>query len=1008
MDEEGQENMKRRKQISLMMRVRKATSERGVALIFTLGILGLLTVMALGFASTAMLNRKIADNNANIQGARFLARTGLERVIGGLQAGKNADNIFSKTLKNASGTDSEEYRSADWMWKLDTRLDGYTIFELSDNYNPDTDVSWQYVRDPLSTHSPNKEILGRFAYITAVDKGKLDPSVHFGKSLDASEDVSAGRKGKNEWEINLADGVRDYSVDPDKLRSPLKNATTDTNSPRRWADMSEVFETLGTLTTDQKTSLKNALATKLSPDSEAFWLDMNNNEIKDNEEFFHRFNIGPRSYFAESDTDAASEWDEAKFDNADILFADAKNYSVNIAGNATGEPDTGGIPWLKYWSHSQGDWTAEVMAKQIAANIIQYNRNQDSVTVSDVQDDWAATGTASEPTYAGLGRHPYINEVGASLRITFVLTKEGNDTDGYVYSYTYTPELNCGIELIDIYGLTADEKKDYEVYFYGKYSFDCNAPEGNTSKWTSVATSENAEGDLLVKRVLTDSDWVGYTKDTSFWWTGGGDGESKFEMSSVSGSFKVSAALGDDAVKKLFSVKNVKLYIRKVVLKKKTATGSFNRDFSKLMNDDSNIFVKDAATWTDTEAIQGYQLATEDKTGTRTIHFLRAFETEDPRVNHYPSDWTTVTDAVGNTDVMTEYKGTAGAKNTGVDPSNVTDGDKEKATDPAATAEKTPAISTAYIRHDPMESLWELGAISRAEKWKTLNLKTGKNIGKYTDGANRTGGGTYADGDANILDQVKLTAKTAVYGKLNLNTDNHKLLYALFKGIKNTDGTSPYSFYESFNGKNEFAGFSDHAEDASVDTGCIACLIKELPDFKTRIDFLAGDATSDSDKITAIQNLLVSDTFETDAAQEQVIGKFINLTKADATDIVYVVVLGQSIKEVNAPVIFKNWIGTVNESVTHAPTNSESSSVFKAYRRAGYVRPPRAGETKSKIFMPLSHFPEEQKLKDKISTEMGRYDLGADRITGEAKIIALLFLDKSSSKWKIQRFEYVE
>ena len=72
------------------------------------------------------------------------------------------------------------------------------------------------------------------------------------------------------------------------------------------------------------------------------------------------------------------------------------------------------------------------------------------------------------------------------------------------------------------------------------------------------------------------------------------------------------------------------------------------------------------------------------------------------------------------------------------------------------------------------------------------------------------------------------------------------------------------------------------------------------------------------------------------------------------------------------------------------------------------MRPPRAGETKSKIFMPLSHFPEEQKLKDKISTEMGRYDLGADRITGEAKIIALLFLDKSSSKWKIQRFEYVE
>ena len=34
---------------------------RGVAVIFTLGILGLLTVMALGFASTALLNRLTND-----------------------------------------------------------------------------------------------------------------------------------------------------------------------------------------------------------------------------------------------------------------------------------------------------------------------------------------------------------------------------------------------------------------------------------------------------------------------------------------------------------------------------------------------------------------------------------------------------------------------------------------------------------------------------------------------------------------------------------------------------------------------------------------------------------------------------------------------------------------------------------------------------------------------------------------------------------------------------------
>ena len=40
----------------------KNSNQRGVAVIFTLGILGLLTVMALGFASTALLNRKIAEH----------------------------------------------------------------------------------------------------------------------------------------------------------------------------------------------------------------------------------------------------------------------------------------------------------------------------------------------------------------------------------------------------------------------------------------------------------------------------------------------------------------------------------------------------------------------------------------------------------------------------------------------------------------------------------------------------------------------------------------------------------------------------------------------------------------------------------------------------------------------------------------------------------------------------------------------------------------------------------
>ena len=54
--------------------IRNRKKSRGVAVIFTLGILGLLTVMALGFASTALLNRKIADNTSSADYARHIAK----------------------------------------------------------------------------------------------------------------------------------------------------------------------------------------------------------------------------------------------------------------------------------------------------------------------------------------------------------------------------------------------------------------------------------------------------------------------------------------------------------------------------------------------------------------------------------------------------------------------------------------------------------------------------------------------------------------------------------------------------------------------------------------------------------------------------------------------------------------------------------------------------------------------------------------------------------------------
>ena len=48
-------------------------------------------------------------------------------------------------------------------------------------------------------------------------------------------------------------------------------------------------------------------------------------------------------------------------------------------------------------------------------------------------------------------------------------------------------------------------------------------------------------------------------------------------------------------------------------------------------------------------------------------------------------------------------------------------------------------------------------------------------------------------------------------------------------------------------------------------------------------------------------------------------------------------------------------------------------------------------------------------LEDEITgVKKGQYDLGADKISAESKIVMTLCFDPWTKKWKIKRFEYVE
>ena len=84
-----------------------------------------------------------------------------------------------------------------------------------------------------------------------------------------------------------------------------------------------------------------------------------------------------------------------------------------------------------------------------------------------------------------------------------------------------------------------------------------------------------------------------------------------------------------------------------------------------------------------------------------------------------------------------------------------------------------------------MRSLWELGAIHRGYPNQTINLK------QFTEKADWTTADkvTYAEGDAGMLDQVKIGPLLFVEGKVNANMRNPLVWEDLLGGIA-------YGWYE--------------------------------------------------------------------------------------------------------------------------------------------------------------------------------------------------------------------
>ncbi len=976
----------------------KNKKQRGVALVFTLGILGLLTVIALGFASTALINRKVAENCGNLFYAQTIARSiALARAQYALQNIAAIEQFYSTSTTNPT---------YDWLWKLDTSLQGAQLFQykytsVSSGVNA---VDWVYVRDTTD----NNRILGRYAYVVIPDKGRLDPSVNI-NDIDTK-----GIIGLSEKEVGLNNNPWAASL----------KAAVDASPNYRWTTFWEILNKLGV---SNKTSpewinfFSNGINIGQLKSPETYWVNSATNlNIKDKEELFLRFNLSR----------SATDWESMTAEK--LMGENPVGAETQYWGSSVGSIDF--IPWLKNWTCSHGDWTNDLMKKQIAANIIQYNVPEPVNTIDGttgfrtITDKTATTDWSSNPpAYAGVGRHPMLNEVGFGLKVIADVnaTQTSPSPEVWEYTPTYTFYVSWGIELINMFGITqyatvvrlpqVSIEADFNQFVSSVDPNETNMANliaGNLKTFKTSDTS-SYDGGIPYSEFRIDfasTDWlstISYTSKDTFWKSPSPDTKQV-----TLPTFSLNGANKKEDIRAQMKIKEVRFIPGNTVL----YYGDYNADGLKTQRDIARL---DKTSMPTNKFTISTDLAAKD-----ISCFWMCFEANDPRVNHYASDWETKSysnTVAGDTNAGYPEKVYPGSyisssgnddhKNSIVASADIHVEDPA-ISDPAYQGSGTVVtarLSSSFIKHEPMTSLWELSVISRAEAWKTLNLSV-KDL-------STTKTYEYDKGDASLLDQIKLNEndERLKYGKVNINTDVHQVLEALLDPAKLIYRKD---LYKAVGNDLLAAGTADSTYPSITKisttplphTDCLICSIlacTKIYPFMNRTDILVnpaktstlpgytgsglGDASSGL--LKTMQMLLKTGTSKVE--KEQIFCKLAPLLKAEPADMVYVIILAQTVRDIGGTPVYIDWNGDESYAAYSAPVSDAVS-----LKKAGYIR---TGESTSYVSGASVH-----ETYPAANTFVGTYEIGADKITSETKLIAVLVQDPVTRKWRIARYQYVE
>lgn len=1002
-----------------MFRKAAHNNESGVALLFALGILSLLLVLGLAFASNALLAQKVAYNNSSRSQAKLLAQSAISRIaIAMMYYQYQADakgiipvNYSAIYSDGADGIDEDGNVFADGLYSTDDSLLTPPTSSVSASFEANSNTyklpKWAFIFDKPKGEDDRK-IIGRIAYQQVIDDEKgiskinLDNVLHGIYSQETNPATARipwnNRWGKSINELNLGSSTP-FKKWQETL-APESASALDISSLadffNAYSDPSEPFFDYTNVNSDGYKN-KNFVERwftggKTKAEPEFYRYDISSTEYKS----LHRFNLGDldKCYLGDDkwydrfrkDTSSAINKNTDAF-LTQLLAADSKEF--NLTEDLT-PPDTG-IPFLKQIANEQGTFDSlATRRKQIAANLNDYC-DPDSIPTSDFPaTNWSVEEGVTEPTFTGNERTPYIYELGYKLEI-YHQADGATKTKGFEVDVTkkelgFQLALFPAVKLAQIYENVPDDFQKFifknsvkEISLkvkiieakYNDIKYKYQNAEGNEVEASSPAsgtievadkeitfepkwniTPSTETGELLLNKPNDADNNISFDLDLPL--TGYPFGEAKDSnnwhgekyQTGVTGLFDEEILIKvvksttphnpTTIVSGPTSVEITKVKVSEVTVKRgalllqgqlKDTSSPFGVDFVRAPQEEEN-----SLKFNPTDSSLSLILSkAEDFT-----FLLGGIRGIDPRQNLNEGDWHVSARATAGTsqwaavmDVTSDTPITGKANESPgntppFDPGAVTDTskydiEKKAANNGPAWGDGTNHLSTAYIRNAPMQSLWELGVIHRGAAWQTLNLKAAgapggvgsispsdmKQLGNVWD---TTPGTTYAAGDGGILEQVKLTEETYCFGKVNINM--------LAKRPDETiPGESP-RFYDSQMAEalfykirygQEISNFDFETNPTSgteitLESNLVSALTTNMNrPFASRTQFLDWKYSTGS-----LSNAfgLVDMTSASDAQQEEIVGKTINLIKAEpsASNVIQFIVVAQTIRDLNGMV----------------------------------------------------------------------------------------------------------